>query len=120
MPTESKPVAPPPPSNALGSRNTIETSVSRFLEQEAHNVSDVLAVEEPLEIQLGYGTGAARHVKSISVTMRTPGHDFEFRERVSIGNPGPGTLERLKEKIDLDFDTARRVFTLICVLHWKG
>jgi uncharacterized protein (UPF0262 family) len=29
-------------------------------------------------------------------------------------------LERLKDKIDMDIDTARRLFTLICVLHWKG
>ena len=28
--------------------------------------------------------------------------------------------ERLKRKVDLDFDTARRLFTLISVLHWKG
>jgi uncharacterized protein (UPF0262 family) len=28
--------------------------------------------------------------------------------------------ERLADKIDLDFDTARRLFTLICVLHIKG
>jgi uncharacterized protein (UPF0262 family) len=28
--------------------------------------------------------------------------------------------ERLSGKIDLDFDTARRLFTLICVLHIKG
>ena len=28
--------------------------------------------------------------------------------------------DRLSEKIDLDFDTARRLFTLICVLHIKG
>lgn len=28
--------------------------------------------------------------------------------------------ERLKGKIDVDFDTARRLFTLICVLHIKG
>lgn len=28
--------------------------------------------------------------------------------------------ERLKGKIDLDFDTARRLFTLICVLHIRG
>jgi uncharacterized protein (UPF0262 family) len=28
--------------------------------------------------------------------------------------------ERLAEKIELDFDTARRLFTLICVLHIKG
>ena len=26
-------------------------------------------------------------------------------------------LERLKDKIELDFDTARRLFTLICALH---
>lgn len=29
-------------------------------------------------------------------------------------------MERLKRKVDLDFDTARRLFTLISVLHWKG
>ena len=29
-------------------------------------------------------------------------------------------MERLKRKIDVDFDTARRLFTLVSVLHWKG
>jgi uncharacterized protein (UPF0262 family) len=29
-------------------------------------------------------------------------------------------MERLKRKIEVDFDTARRLFTLITVLHWKG
>jgi uncharacterized protein (UPF0262 family) len=29
-------------------------------------------------------------------------------------------MERLKRKVDIDFDTARRLFTLITVLHWKG
>jgi uncharacterized protein (UPF0262 family) len=28
--------------------------------------------------------------------------------------------ERLKGKIDVDHETARRLFTLICVLHWRG
>lgn len=28
--------------------------------------------------------------------------------------------ERLKGKIDVDFDTARRLFTLICALHIRG
>jgi uncharacterized protein (UPF0262 family) len=28
--------------------------------------------------------------------------------------------ERLKRKVKVDHDTARRLFTLICVLHWKG
>jgi uncharacterized protein (UPF0262 family) len=29
-------------------------------------------------------------------------------------------MERLKRKVKVDFDTARRLFTLICVLHWRG
>jgi uncharacterized protein (UPF0262 family) len=29
-------------------------------------------------------------------------------------------MERLKSKVRVDFGTARRLFTLICVLHWKG
>jgi uncharacterized protein (UPF0262 family) len=29
-------------------------------------------------------------------------------------------MERLKRKVAVDFETARRLFTLICVLHWKG
>jgi uncharacterized protein (UPF0262 family) len=28
--------------------------------------------------------------------------------------------ERLRRKVKVDFGTARRLFTLICVLHWKG
>jgi len=29
-------------------------------------------------------------------------------------------VERLEGKVKLDFDTARRLFTLISALHWKG
>ena len=29
-------------------------------------------------------------------------------------------MQRLKRKVELDFDTARRLFTLVTVLHWKG
>lgn len=29
-------------------------------------------------------------------------------------------MERVKRKVKVDFDTARRLFTLICVLHWRG
>ncbi len=39
---------------------------------------DVLAVEEPLEVQLAWGSSSARRRQSIAVTMRTPGHDFEL------------------------------------------
>jgi uncharacterized protein (UPF0262 family) len=41
--------------------------------------------------------------------------------RRGLHNEGSELLmERLKEKVEVDFDTARRLFTLICVLHWKG
>jgi uncharacterized protein (UPF0262 family) len=29
-------------------------------------------------------------------------------------------MERLRRKVELDFETARRLFTLLAVLHWKG
>jgi uncharacterized protein (UPF0262 family) len=29
-------------------------------------------------------------------------------------------MERLKGKVRTDFETARRLFTLICALHWRG
>jgi uncharacterized protein (UPF0262 family) len=28
--------------------------------------------------------------------------------------------DAIKRKVKVDFDTARRLFTLICVLHWRG
>jgi uncharacterized protein (UPF0262 family) len=41
--------------------------------------------------------------------------------RRGLHNEGSELLkERLKNKIDMDFDTARRLFTLVTVLHWKG
>jgi uncharacterized protein (UPF0262 family) len=41
--------------------------------------------------------------------------------RRGVHNEGSTLLqERLAGKIALDFDTARRLFTLICVLHLKG
>lgn len=44
----------------------------------SQTVEEPLAVEEPLEIQLNCGAAQSRSVKSISVTMRTPGNDFEL------------------------------------------
>lgn len=39
---------------------------------------DLLAVEEPLEILLGYTSHEKRVEKTLSITMRTPGHDREL------------------------------------------
>ena len=41
--------------------------------------------------------------------------------RRGLHNDGSETLrERLSGKIELDHNTARRLFTLVCVLHWRG
>jgi uncharacterized protein (UPF0262 family) len=41
--------------------------------------------------------------------------------RRGLHNEGSQTLlDRLAGKLDVDFNTARRIFTLVCVLHWRG
>jgi len=41
--------------------------------------------------------------------------------RRGLHNDGSDLLmERLEGKVKIDFNTARRLFTLICVLHWRG
>jgi uncharacterized protein (UPF0262 family) len=41
--------------------------------------------------------------------------------RRGLHNEGSEVLkERLEGKITVDSDTARRLFTLVCVLHWRG
>ena len=89
--------------------------------------TDVIAVEEPLEIRLmreglpeadeNGGTG-----RSISITMRTPGHDAELavgflygegllrdpRDVISTGFCGPtGNILRVTVRADLPLDLAR-------------
>jgi FdhD protein len=83
---------------------------------------DVLAVEEPLEIQLDATTGDQSVRRTISVTMRTPGHDAELavgflftegivRERSQIEHVGPcdpsGNVIRVRLASDADVDLAR-------------
>jgi FdhD protein len=41
-------------------------------------LDDLVVAEEPLEIKLGYGNEDDRAQMSLSVTMRTPGHDLEL------------------------------------------
>ena len=41
--------------------------------------------------------------------------------RRGVHNEGSEILQdRLSEKVKMDFNTARRLFTLLCVLHFKG
>jgi FdhD protein len=56
----------------------LQTTVERVTGDKSRPVEDNLAIEEPLEIQLTYGPSNSRQTRSISVTMRTPGNDFDL------------------------------------------
>ncbi len=94
---------------------------------------DLLAVEEPLEIRLKFSTQLGFSEKSIAVTMRTPGHDFELvtgflltegiitthdainkiyhcqqvKSSEALGNV---IIVVLKEEIEVDLDRLKRHF----------
>jgi len=54
-------------------------AIDRIAAEGQSVLDDAVAVEEPLEIRLGYFGADGRHTEqSISVTMRTPGHDGEL------------------------------------------
>lgn len=57
-----------------------------------------------------------------AIRTSTPSHiEAIDMGRRGMHDDGSRTLmDRLSGKIDMDFDTARRLFTLVCVLHWRG
>lgn len=66
----------------LTEQNIVEVSVQRVdgecvILPNRHE-RDALAVEEPLEIVLGFDSGDGRKRQTISITMRTPGEDAEL------------------------------------------
>jgi len=55
-----------------------QTSVEKVTGFASRRVMDQLAIEEPLDIQITYGPTNSRQTTSISITMRTPGDDFDL------------------------------------------
>jgi len=60
------------------SPSNFAVTISKVRDGVATTLADDVAVEEPLEIRLGYSTADGRATRSISITMRTPGHDREL------------------------------------------
>lgn len=52
--------------------------ITRLHEGSRSTRQDVVAVEEPLEIRVRFADGDGWQTRSVSVTMRTPGDDFEL------------------------------------------
>jgi FdhD protein len=104
----------------MANRRTQSLTIKKFSNGKFDLVSDSLAVEEPLEIQIEFGAKDERTRKSISVTMRTPQHDadlaigFLFTEGIiasfsNIKSVGPNLDEDGNVNINailvvLDFD----------------
>ena len=55
------------------------------------------------------GTAAAERIEAL-----------DFGRRALHDEGSQLLMERLKRKVAVDFETARRLFTLISVLHWRG
>ncbi len=63
----------------MTARSAIESKdIIKFTPQHSRVVQDQLTVEEPLEIRLGFYQNQELVQERISVTMRTPGNDFEL------------------------------------------
>ncbi len=59
-------------------RRTARLKVTSLRDGARTSRSDVVAIEEPLEIRISFVSEGQREQRSVSVTMRTPGDDFEL------------------------------------------
>ncbi|MDH4108310.1 MAG: formate dehydrogenase accessory sulfurtransferase FdhD [Gammaproteobacteria bacterium] len=99
--------------------SSLAIDIDRVQDERRQPQSDLVAVEEPLEIQLCSATATGAAARSIAVTMRTPGHDvdlalgFLFTERVirraadvvsaeAAGAPDPESGHRNTIRVELD------------------
>ncbi|MFF4191304.1 formate dehydrogenase accessory sulfurtransferase FdhD [Nonomuraea sp. NPDC001831] len=82
----------------------------------ARDRRDDLATEEPLEIRLTGGDGAR---KTVAITMRTPGHDFELAAGFLSGEglAGPDDIAAIAYCTDDDLPPEARYNTVTVRLH---
>ena len=79
------------------SQSAAAVQVSKVCGDRHGTAEDAVAVEEPLEIRLGYSTPSGRDSRSISITMRTPGDD----EALAAGFLFTESIIRRKQDIAL-------------------
>ena len=79
--------------------------VIKFKKNKFENVDDFISIEEPLEISLKYKEQNKWVQNSLSITMRTPGHDedlvrgFLFNEQIIQNLKDIQTIESFGEKV---------------------
>jgi len=122
----------------------LESNLFRPLESEGGPYKVILSVEDNrliFDIRLEEGSAHARvslpltpfrtvikdyflicesYFKAIRNAPPSQIETFDMSRR-GVHNEGSELLkDKLKDKIEVDFDTARRLFTLLCVLHLRG
>lgn len=62
----------------MGQDPTKTIQVRKYQQGSLQETQDILAVEEPLQINASFDNGSGYTQKNVSITMRTPGHDAEL------------------------------------------
>jgi FdhD protein len=86
----------------LETRSHVSHGVRRLRDGAWAQDDDVLAAEEPLEIRLIWKDGRRTVTRSIAVTMRTPGNDFELAAGFLHGE---GILSAREDIADISYCT---------------
>ena len=95
------------------------TTIKRVNAGTISDADDLLAAEEPLEIRLEYGEAKKRIQKNISVTMRTPGNDFELAIAVTIALWGAASPQAFAAVIGPLIEVPVMVLLVRVALAWK-
>jgi FdhD protein len=86
----------------VSARSNVRRSVRRLRDRAWSRRDDVLAAEEPLEIRLLWEEHGEIVRKSIAVTMRTPGDDFELAAGFLYGE---GIIRGQQDLVDVSYCT---------------
>ena len=79
--------------------------ITKFTKGKLENIEDLISIEEPLEISLKFKDKEKWITKSLSITMRTPGHDddlvrgFLFNEQIIQNIKDIENIESFGEKV---------------------
>jgi len=80
----------------MGDKRTLHRTVGKVSESTCCDSEDLIALEQPLEIQVAYGAPESRQWKTVAITMRTPGHDRELAAGFLVGEGILRSLDQIE------------------------